>query len=159
MTRAHKQVARKDYPAQGIKKGDEYYKWQFNFSKVVHRSKVKPTRSQLTQSSFLSQLYELEDNISFDRDALEDSVQSLVSDIEQLRDECQDSLDNMPEHLQEASQSGQTLTERIEALDNWISDLEGVDLEVDEELTEEEKESRIDDIINELEGCSSGLLL
>lgn len=157
MTRATVQVARKDYPEQGIVKGDTYYRWQFNFSKVVHRSKTRPSRSQLTQSSFLSQLYDLEDNLLLDRDDLEGSVQILVSEIEQLRDECQDSLDNMPEHLQETSDSGITLQERIDALEDWISQLESVDLEVDEELTEEEKETRLDDIIEELESCSSGL--
>lgn len=157
MTRANQQVARKDYPQDGIKKGDTYWKWQFNFSKTVHRSLKPPTRSQLTQSSFLSQLYDLEDNMDFDREDLEGSVQNFVSDIENLKDECQSSLDNMPEHLQESSDSGMLLQERIDGLDQWISDLEGVDLDVDEELSDEEKENRIDEVIEELQACSSGL--
>lgn len=146
------QKARKAIPSAGVEIGDKYFWWKFRYGgKRV--SKTYPKRSQLTNSGFLQSLYELEDNLSFDREDLEGSVESLVSDIENLRDECQDSLDNMPEQLQESS----VLQERIDSLDEWISDLEGVDLEVDEELTEEEKESRLDDIVSELEACSSGL--
>ena len=34
MPRVSKQVARKDYPNAGIKKGDLYYKWKFRYSPV-----------------------------------------------------------------------------------------------------------------------------
>lgn len=150
------QKARKAIPSAGVEVGDKYYWWKFRYGgKRV--SKTYPTRSQLTNSGFLQSLYELEDNLEFSREDLEGSVIDIVSQIESLRDECQDSLDNMPEHLQDSSESGQLLQERIESLDQWISDLEGVDLDVDEELTEEEKESRLDDIVSELEACSSGL--
>lgn len=145
--------ARREY---GIKKGDTYYWWKFRFG-TIHYSKTYPKRSQLTQSGFLSTFYELQDNLSFDRDSLEGSVQNLTSEIEQLRDECQDSLDNMPEHLQEASSSGELLTERIDALEEWQNELEGIDLEVDEDLNKEEKEARIDEIIEELEACECSL--
>lgn len=152
----HVKKARKAQPEYGIKKGDSYYWWKFRFGgKRV--SKTYPKRSQLTQSGFLSTLYDLQDNISFDRDGLEGSVTSLTDEIESLRDECQDSLDNMPEHLQESSSSGEMLQERIEALEEWVDELQAVDLDIDDDLTDEEKESRIDEIIEELEGVDCNL--
>lgn len=214
MTRANfVKAARKDYPEAGVKKGESYWWWKFNFSRYVHRSKVHPTRSQLTQSGFLQELYDIEDNLSFDGEDLESSVQELTERIQELADQCQESLDNMPDHLQESSETGMLLQERIDALEAWISDLEGVDLSVDDveditldeeeqtevlavdvddltaedyaampeglegdaltaavealieakrearalELKEEKRQERIDEIIEELEGFSSGL--
>jgi hypothetical protein len=120
--------ARKDNAV--CKKGESYYWWQFAFSPKT-LSKTKPRRSQLTRSSFLGQLYDIEDDFSFDGDDLETSRDELVSTLEGIRDECQDSLDAMPDHLQDTSDSGCTLTERIEQLDEWISNLEAVDLDID----------------------------
>jgi len=47
MARATQQRARKDYPAQGIKKGDSYWKWSFRFGGTF-KSLTKPQPSQLT---------------------------------------------------------------------------------------------------------------
>lgn len=177
-------AARKDYPEAGIKKGDSYWWWKFNFSRVTHRSKTPPTRAQLTQSAFLSELYYLEDSFEFDTEDLAGSRDDLISQIEELRDQCQDSLDNMPDHLQDTSDSAMLLQERIDALESWISDLENVDVDVDdaddfeldnedleeiEALPEDKQEARafelkmvkrqerIDEIIEELSGLGSGL--
>lgn len=120
-------------------------------------SKTYPKRSQLTQSSFLQSLYELQDNFSFDQDDPGSSRDELINEIENLRDECQSSLENMPEHLRETSDSGLMLQERIEALEAWVSDLEQVDCEIDEELSDEEREERAEEIITELQGCECSL--
>ena len=42
-------AARKDYPDDGISKGDTYYYWKFNYGSKV-KSKTYPKRSQLTRS-------------------------------------------------------------------------------------------------------------
>lgn len=157
MARVHTiQKAAKDYPAQSIKKGDKYYWWKFRFG-GKHKSKTCPKRSQLTQSTFLQSLYTLQDEFSFDSEDPGSSRDELINEIENLRDECQSSLDNMPEHLQETSDSGTMLQERIEALEAWKSDLEAVDCEIDEELSEEDREERAGQIIEELQACECGL--
>lgn len=179
--------AQKDYPRFGIKKGDTYYWWKFNFGPEI-KSKTYPSRSQLTRSGFLSELYELEDSLEPDRENLADWVSDTVSRIQELLDQCQESLDNMPEALQESSDSGNTLQERIDALESWIGDLESVDTDVpdvdDIELDDEERaealkdvdpdnedevakaiqeameakrEERIEEIVDELVGLGSGL--
>jgi hypothetical protein len=162
MTRAHfVKKAQKDYPEFGIKKGDSYWHWAFAFG-PKYKSKTQPTRSQLTRSNFLSTLYSIEDGISnafkecTTSDDLESSMEQLISDIEELRDETQNSLDNMPSQLQDAD-SGQLLQERIDALESWVSDLQSIDLSIEDDLTDEEKTNRVQEIIEEIEGYGTGL--
>ena len=141
MTRAHfVKKARKDYPEANIKRGESYYWWKFNFSRTVHRSKTAPKRSQLTQSDFLATIYGIEDTISNlnTEGDLEDEVQSIISELECLRDECEDRLSNMPDQLQEGSSSGQLLQERTEYIDEMISELESAETELDEDGIREE---------------------
>lgn len=131
--------SRKAYEEFGIKKGDMYYWWKFRFG-GVHKSLIRPRRSQLTQSGFLGQVYDLEDEISETGEIDQSMIDGWVETIEALRDECQEKLDNMPEQLRENSSSGQLLQERVDALEQWTSDLEGIDCEVDEDALREEAE-------------------
>lgn len=154
--------ARKDYPESNIKKGDTYYKWKFNFG-PEHKSKTYPRRSQLTQSDFLGQLYDLQDDMDkrFSGLLTEEEIQSeldtLKDDIQNLLDEVQERFDGMPDQLRENSSSGEILQERIDALDGWIADLDSVDVSFDEDLTEEEKAERAEEIILEITSLDCGL--
>jgi chromosome condensin MukBEF complex kleisin-like MukF subunit len=141
----HVKKARKDNPV--VKAGEPYYWWKFAFGPKQY-SKTYPKRSLLTQSNFLSQFYDLQDSFSLKADSLEDDVSDLISNLEMLRDECQDSLDNMPEHLQESSDSGMLLTERIENLDMAISEIESIDLSMEDLETDED--SRLEEIMEEI---------
>lgn len=168
MTKAHfVKKAQKAYPKEGIKKGESYWWWAFAFG-PKYKSKTEPTRSQLTQSAFFSTLYEIEDNlgkrfqftddkgnITFleTTDDIQNALDELVSDIESLRDETQESLDNMPEQLQESSPN----QERIDGLESWTSDLEGIDIDIDTDLTDEEKAEKAQEIIEEICGTGAGL--
>jgi len=146
----HVKSARKDNPVAKI--GEDYYWWQFAFGSKQF-SKTPPKRSQLTQSGFLSNLYDLQDGLQnrfTDIDSIEDDLQDFISELESMRDECQDSLDNMPEHLQEASTSGELLTERIDLLEQWISDLEAIDADIDADLSEDKKQIDFEAIIQEV---------
>jgi Skp family chaperone for outer membrane proteins len=155
--------ARKDYPEHNIKKGESYYWWKFNFSKVRHMSKTSPKRSQLTQSSFLSSLYDIEDRIAeLKADTLEDlqaDVESIKEEIESLRDEVQDHLDSMPDQLRETSSAGETLQDRMDNLESWISEFDSLDMEPSEyeEANEERKKEIIQELIEEVQATSSGL--
>ena len=154
--------ARKDYPEHEIKKGEPYYWWKFNFSKVRHFSKVHlhPTRVQLTNPGFLQAVYVIEDRICELQFActwysIEGDIEDIISEIESLKDECEERLNNIPEALQELSSSGQMLQERIEGLENWVSELEGIDLsfESGEERNWETKVERFQEIVDGLSGC------
>ena len=120
--------ARKDNPV--VKKGESYYWWKHAFGPKKF-SKERPKASQLTQSSYLSQLYALQEGLSdrfTDFDSLQDELQSIIDDLNQLGDECQDSLDSMPEHLQDSSSSGEMLQERIDAIEMATSEMESIDV-------------------------------
>lgn len=121
--------ARKDVPNSDIKAGESYYWWKFRFGgKRV--SRTRPKASQLTQSSFLSTLYDIQDLLASppQDDSLPDFRDDIVSQLEDLKGECEDSLSNMPDSLQ-YSPTGELLQERIDALESAISELEGIELD------------------------------
>lgn len=152
MPRVHTvKKARKDYKEHGIKKGETYYWWKFRYGgKRV--SKTYPRRSQLTQSGFLSQLYDLQDRIASasaectDAESLQSFVDDIKGEIENLKDECESNLDNMPEHLKETSSSGELLTQRIEGLEQAIDELDSFDCDYEEPDENELRQEAIEEL-------------
>lgn len=149
--------ARKDNPI--CKKGESYYWWKFRFGGKKY-SLTPPSRSQLTQSAFLGQLYDLQDSHPFhhckNMEDFESARETVIEDIQCMADESQESRDNMPEQLQDAP-TGELLGERVEALEEWIAELEGVDIDIDGELDEEELEDRVNEVRDELESIECSL--
>ena len=146
----HVKKARKDYPASGIKAGEPYYWWAFRYG-GKHKSKTCPRASQLTQSPFLSQAYSLDERA---QDASEDAhlpdlIYELTGEWRELGDECQGSLDNMPDSLQD-SESGQLLQERIDKCEEIAGELESIDVEL-EGLAESELDEKYVDILQQLQ--------
>jgi hypothetical protein len=148
MTRSHfVKKARKAYKEFGIKKGESYYWWKFRRG-GMHKSKIAPKPSQLTQSEFWSTVYSIQENYDKTPDSKEDiesQVDEIKSELEQCKDETQEKLDNMPEGLQQGD-TGQLLEERVSSLDECISELEGIDLE--DGTTEEIWEQVIETLSN-----------
>jgi hypothetical protein len=130
-----------------IEKGESYYWWAFK-NGGKHLSKTAPKASQLTRSNYLSQLYDLQDRIGEIKaespEDLESVVEELKSDLESLKEETEGSLENMPESLQ-SSPTGELLQERVDSLDNAISELESIDLDYEEPDTDEIKEEIADE--------------
>lgn len=159
----HVKKSKKDYPNYGIKKGESYYWWKFKFGRIV-KSKTYPKRSELTQSSFLANIYDIEDRISSitDFSMAESERDDIVSELEGLKDECQEKLDSMPEQLRESSSSGNLLQERVDNLDEMINNLNAVDFSPDidkeEKETDDEYKERIEEeaqfILEEIQGIS-----
>lgn len=129
MARAHfvKRARKCPRRGSGIYKGDSYWWWKF---KRLPRqlSKVRPSRSQLTRSPFLAAIYQLEDGLSSisSLQEAEDYLANMKEQIEQLKTECEESLENLPESLRECN-SGEILQARIECLGEWLSNLESVE--------------------------------
>lgn len=132
--------ARKPIKDAGIEKGDSYYWWQFAF-RQKQVSKMHPRRSQyMTQSPYLGGIYDIEDAINLlTSDEIKDGcIDDIINDINNIRDEAESSLDNIPDQLKEAS-AGATLQEYIDNLESWASDLEqvGFDNTDDDSFTED----------------------
>lgn len=131
----HVKKSRKTIPEKvcgikgGIPKGSSYYWWKFAYS-GKRFSLTPPKRSQLTQSSFYSTLWDLEDttiaNATAD-DGLGSTRDDVVSQLEELRDTCQENLDNIPDQLKDGT-AGELLQSRIDALEEAIQEYEGLEL-------------------------------
>lgn len=125
--------ARKDNPEAGIKKGESYYWWKFRFG-GKHYSKTPPKPSQLTGSEFWSQVLAVQEMLGeltedgSSRDDIRDAIQDAVSELENLKSETEDKLSNMPDSLQ-SSPTGELLQGRIDGLESFIDDLNGIDCE------------------------------
>jgi len=153
--------ARKDYPAFGIKKGDSYYWWKFRYG-GIYKSKTQPRPSQLTQSEFLSTIYaiveEIQDVTIDDFNSIEELKEFIEEKAEEIRtlgEEQEDKLNNMPEGLQDG-EIGCLLQDRADAcyemadeLDEMVEELD--EIGTDEELSEEEKEERLQEILDEIQ--------
>lgn len=146
MTRLHHvKKARKTYRGTGIKKGDSYFWWKFRRG-IKHHSKVRPRPSQLTQSAFwgsyLASMEGFEDSVgkASSGDDLREAVSSLVEALEEIKTETEEKKENMPEPLQQG-ETGELLQERIDGLEELISELQGVDIEDEEESDDESEEN------------------
>ena len=153
------QKARKMYECSNssceslIKVGENYYRFSLSrFQKLrILCLACKPTRSQMTGSDFLSTMYAIEDDeiqgvtIEAIAEDGQNVLDNIVGQLEELRDETEGKRDNMPEQLQDAP-SGELLQSRYDSVEEMLSELEDVDLEIDEGLTEEEKQERYEEI-------------
>ena len=167
----HVKKARKEFKTTEdgvqIKKGDSYYWWKFRMG-GYRTSSISPRPQQLTQSGYKISIMDINDtinNITPD-DSLQSQIEDIVSELQNIMDEQQERLDSMPEQLQESSSSGEMLRERIDNLESAISELEGIDTEVeiteedidendithirtDKKLTDNEKQEKIDELIED----------
>ena len=99
-----------------------------------------PKQSDLTNSSFLSQLYSIQESTTFSDNEtmsdLESARDDVVNELQSLKDEVEGNLQNMPDGLQQGD-TGQMMQERIDALDEAINNLESADLSWDPPEREE----------------------
>lgn len=159
----HIKRAQKDYPDIDVKKGEPYYRWSIKLQRggLVRMSKTPPKRSQLTVSEFYGTLYSIQEDNEFAKcgsfEELAAMKDDVVGQLEELRDQQQEKLDNMPEGLQQGS-TGELLQERYDALDSAISELENVDIpESDEEKPDETKDDEADDLQSVAQQLSDAL--
>lgn len=138
----HVKKARKAIPEAGIAVGESYYHWSFMSGgrggpKQV--SKTPPKPSQLTQSEFWGAVYALqEDDATPEFDDLESAIETMKSELENIRDACQEKFDNLPEGFQNGS-GGELQQGRIDACEEAINTLESIDTTYDGEDKEEDR--------------------
>ncbi len=141
MARVLTRVARKDYPGEGIVKGDTYSKVSLKTgprSSRTLRSKTPFKRHQLTSSDYLQRVYVIADE-TVPAISCPDDVQSLKDEIEEIKSELEEKLENMPEGLKEGP-TGQMLQERMDECDDFLNSLEGLEFMEEHEWEETERE-------------------
>jgi len=112
-----------------IPKGSTYYRGEINFGPTIIRCEKCGLKGyEVTTSDYVMRAGELVEDWSNSYSADESGLDDIISAVEELRDELQDRLDNMPYQLQEAD-TGTLLQERIDGLDSAQSDLESIDID------------------------------
>lgn len=113
--------------------GSKYYYIDFYSGRTAVRcASCGFKQSETTENPYLQTLYGIQEDYADKLDnCKEDEVESikddLVSDLENLRDEVQERFDNIPEQLQDGD-AGSLLQERIDSIDEAISNIEDVDV-------------------------------
>lgn len=165
MPRVKSQVAAKDYPNAGIKKGEKYYSWKFRYG-GAYKSKTPPRPSQLTQSK-MSAAYaaseSLEDTIqsAASPEEIKDALTQAAEEINAVADDYQDGMDNMAVQggsiYEESEQKVSDLQDWASSLEQSASDIESLDNYEDwDKLNEEAQSELMDaarDAANENAGC------
>jgi hypothetical protein len=137
MAKAHfVKAARKDNPV--AKKGESYWWWKPMIGgrgAAKRFSKERPLPLQLTNSEFLSRFYGIEEQIGEAKDA--DTLEGLATEIEELGNEQNEKLDNMPEALRDGD-TGQMLQERYDGCSEWVGEVSRIAEELRSKLEERE---------------------
>lgn len=136
-----------------------YYWWKhkLSYGGLRRESKTYPRPSQLTLSEYYSTLYSIRENFDdCEKGTAEDlqcAFESAKLELEELRDNQQEKLDNMPESLQ-YSPTGETLQERLDSCENAVNELDCVDIdesEYEELETDEEKENWLEERVSNIQ--------
>jgi hypothetical protein len=156
--------ARKNYRADGIRKGDPYFWWKFNYGPKI-RSKTRPKPSQLTRSEFLSTMADHEENAKSalgsieefeDFEAASQGIRDIAEEVKEFGQEQEEKANNMEEHfpngcpimelLRERATACERIAEELESAADKIADLndEDGDLTVDEAI--EEATAKLDEV-------------
>lgn len=158
----HVKSARKENPV--CKAGEPYYWWKFRYGGKRY-SLTYPKASQLTQSEFLGQMYDLTEQLeefnAEDVGDLEMQVEGVSSDIRSLGSEQGEKVYGMPDSLQ-SSPTAELLQEREAACDAWADELDNVDFTVDEKPEEWDDEEdgewtadrSLSDVVEEVQACN-----
>lgn len=154
----HKRVCNKC--GKPIKPGQRYLKWTFHRSlpTLRHEECGHPRPSELTRSK-VSGLYaareSAEDAISsWEGEETGDVAQVLrdcAEEAENVKQEYEDSISNMPEQLQESSQVAEDMRERMESIESWTGELDSAASEIEGMELEEPDQADVEkDVANEM---------
>lgn len=146
--KVHKRKAGKDYPEQGIAKGETYYTWHPKGANW-QRQKTAPTPRQLTANAWEHFLMDTREGVEalgmLEREDLESAIEELASLAREKGDEEDEKFNNLPESLQDSS-TGELLQERRDLAYEIADSLENIDLDEDREL--EEIQQEIDSVLD-----------
>lgn len=143
------QKSRKEYVCgrcrTKIEKGQPYLKGELNFSKPVIRCcKCGLEAWEVTTSDYQLSVGEIVYRWRDNYEANEQGRDEIVDELTSIIDDLQDRLDNMPEGLRDGD-TGVLLQERIDYLEEAITELEDIDFEEpddEDDIFEEDPEEK-----------------
>lgn len=156
MPRVQKQKAAKDYPDQGIQKGDTYFKWSFRYG-GTYKSKTYPKPSQLTQgkaSMVYSVLEGIQEQCAEEKYTLEDLVSTLQGGAEEVRavgEEYNEADEAMGGHQGQNYERGENCEQLASEMDELADQFSDIEYGENEEHADE------DEALNALKDECTGL--
>ena len=128
MARVFTAKAAKDYPSEGIKKGESYYYYSPGFRGRKIRSKVRPRPSQLTTSKMSGALAageDLEDTIGAcaEPSDLVDALRQCAETVREVAQEYRDAAESI-NSTAEGSPIAEDCETKADELESWADDLE-----------------------------------
>lgn len=106
--------------------GSPYFKGVINFNPDIIRCQSCGLKAyEVTTSDYTRNVGCIVEDWADNYDPASGVWDDIADALEEIKDEQQERLDNMPEHLQYDSESGQLLQERIETMDCAIDELRG----------------------------------
>jgi len=134
------------------KKGDSYFKWQFKGGSPQF-SLTPPKQSQLTQNPFYGALYSIGEELEEldpkdymdEPTSLEVYKEEVLSQIQEMLDELEEKQGNMECAGLENVPSYEIVSERLDAVQNWLDEMENIDCELDFETIREEVDSDMEE--------------
>lgn len=126
--------------------GSSYYKGIINFNpSIIRCEKCGLKNYEVTTSDYIREVGAIVEDWQESFEVQDGVWEEISSNLEEIMNDCSERLENMPEHLQEESEAGQLLQERIDGLESAMDELGNCSMddflqEAYEELTEEEQE-------------------
>lgn len=130
--------------SEGIKPGETYYEWSFRYggTQRQHTSHGYPRGSQLTQSK-LGEVYAAAESLEdwyfeqpvgtdvVDEDYLQGLIESATSIIADARDQAESVISEYQDAIEAMPASEEQNQERIDAIEDWVGELESAESEVE----------------------------
>lgn len=129
MARVTTHTAAKDYPEQGIKKGETYYQWT-PYRRGVQRSKTRPTPSQVSSAKTAVILDAIESARQAIGDAEEPSDFATV--IEEVKSAADDVLSEYEEALEAWPNGNSQIEEKRDAVQSFCDECDGYSCDTSE---------------------------
>ena len=120
----HIKKARKDYPDDGIKKGDEYFWWKWRYG-TKQRSPVRPTSLDKYPNTAEKEWTELQYRVQMKIDA-EEYDADLLQELQEYADAQEDKISCIPEVFEDTEQS-QQMQQRFDEATEMTSTLENLE--------------------------------
>mgnify|MGYP003147572895 FL=1 len=133
MPRVHSAVAAKDYPNQGIQKGERYFYWT-PFRAGKRMSKTPPTPSQVESNPTRAEYLALQEGLAIDIEQAE-SIEDIIAILENATSEFEgivyglrEKADNIEDGFGHETEMSMQFNEQADEVENWISELANPDL-------------------------------
>jgi hypothetical protein len=132
MPRVHTATAAKDYPAEGIQKGERYWYWT-PYRARRQMSKTQPMPSQVESNPTRSSYIALQEAASLDIDQaatiedIRDALENARSDAENIAEELREKASNIEDGFGHETEMSDQFNQQADEVESWADELTSLD--------------------------------